>query len=379
MLKRIKGKLDLIVEKSFKQRAFRASAAAERNALVNARECLRRPLTMKSNPVRVRLELTNACNLNCVFCYRPHFSTRDRSLLTPEHVERLAPILRTAKFVSLSQKAEPLASPHFIKVLEKVSVYKPICSLYTNGQLLSREISEALVKNRVHFVTVSLSAYGDKYARLHRGGRFDKLVSNIKTLNEIKKRRRSVFPRLRISFVLRPDTVEFLEDAVRFAKEYKFSEGVQLLSFFRFTDEDKSMEPALNWRKYEGAVRSFRALAEREGVMLDSALDVEDGMRSAVVSEYAARCYEPWESYNVTPGGSVLPCTQAGAVMSNMITGDPLAIWNNKKFQAYRSHMTCRPFNRDCLECWHCRYVSPLVTGKKAARLDRIFDTFHRR
>ena len=112
-----------MAEKSFANQPFSASHQAEENALINLAECERRESTLTSSPLRVRLELTNKCNLTCVFCYRAHFKSDDYSLLTPEDIDHIDPILRKAKHISLSQKAETLMSPHVIAILDKMANY----------------------------------------------------------------------------------------------------------------------------------------------------------------------------------------------------------------------------------------------------------------
>ena len=378
MSKIAKSKLDLIVDKSFQREPFYASKIAEKNAQLNTKECLKRLLVTKSKPARVRLELTNACNLNCVFCYRSHFRTEDRRVLTPDDIDILSPILKTAKFISLSQKAEPLMSPYIIPILDKMTDYNSIFSLYTNGQLLNESISLALIRNKINFLTISISAFNDNYQRFHRGGRWDKLIENIKTLNSLKEKYNSKHPRLRLSFILRTDTIDYLDDALNFVKKYYFSEGIQMLLFFRWTDSDKKKELIFNWNKYKPIINAFKERAKNNGVLIDLASDVPEKMRPSLTKKYIKLCYEPWESFNITPGGDVIPCGQSEVITGNIHSEDPIAIWNNYNYHEFRSRMNNKPFNEDCTKCWHCRYVSPLIQGNNLVKLDKIFDSFYR-
>jgi len=377
-MKIIKNKLDMIVQKSFRREPFYASDTAEKNAVKNAKECLKRPITMESMPVKVRLELTNSCNLNCVFCYRPHFKTMDKSVLTLQDIKILSPLLKTAKFITLAQKCESLISPNIIDILDAVGKYKAVISLYTNGQLLDKKISEALIRNKVTFLTISCSAFNDDYQKFHRGGKFRKLVDNISALNELKRKYNSNTPRLRLSFVLRKDTIDYLDDALEFVKKYYFREGIQILLFFRVAEEDKHLELIFNWERYKPIVDSFIAKAEKENILTDFSIDVPKNMRPSLPEQYTKVCYEAWDAFNITPGGNVTPCAQAGAIMGNIRLQKPVMLWNNDNYREFRIRMNKRPYNRDCIDCWYCRYISPFVQGDKLVRLNKIFDSFYR-
>jgi radical SAM protein with 4Fe4S-binding SPASM domain len=375
----IKTKLDLIVEKSFSKMSYEVSESAEANALLNRAECEKRETRLDSLPFRVRLELTTKCNVNCIFCHRTHFRTDDRSVLSPADIDRLDPILRSAKHISLSQKAESLMSPHIIPILDKMANYEAVFYMSSNGLLLNDDISRALIRNKITFFSISANAFNEDYENFYVGGKFDDLERNIARLNELKKEANSVLPRLRLSFVLRKDTLQNLDAALEFIKRHDFSEGVQVLSFFSFVDEDRHLEPALHWPDYEEDIARLRQKAAAYNIPFELDVDGLDGMRPPARQDYVSNCYEPWESFNVTPDGNIFTCTSAREVMGNFRDESPLEIWNGEKFQKFRSRMNGKPYNNDCTECWHCRYVSPQVIGEKLAKADKIFDSYYRR
>lgn len=379
MNKSVKTKLDLITNKSFVKESFYASEIAEDNARKNADERLERNPAVISNPSRVRLELTNECNLNCVFCYRSQFRTDDKSILTPDDIQRLDPLLRTAKYISLQQKTESLVSPHIVEILDQIGTYDAVTSLNTNLLPLTEEMAAALVRNKVTFVSVSVSAFDETYEKIYRGGKLDLLISKVELLNETKRRMKSNLPRLRMSFVLRKDTAQNLEPALEFCKRHNFSEGIQVLSFYRMVEEDRHLEPALHWENYETLWRRFKDKAEKMNVPVEFSLDVEEGMRERACSDYVKGCYEPWESLNIAPSGNVLPCVQASESMGNIRDADVKEIWNGEIYRRFREGMNAKPFNRDCGECYHCRFVSALVMGGKVSKRDKIYDTYYRR
>ena len=379
MNKPAKQKLDMITSASFERSPFFGSEIAEENARRNEADCRERNTSVPSFPSRVRLELTNNCNLNCVFCYRHHYRTDDKSILTPDDIDRLDPLLKSAKFISLQQKTESLMSPHIVEILDRVGKYDAIMSLNTNLLPLDEEMAEALVRNKVTFISVSISAFEDAYEKLFLGGKFDLLIEKVKLLNATKKRLNADLPRLRMSFVLRKDTFQNLDTALEFCKTHNFSEGIQVLSFFRHVEKDRDQELALDWSNYEAEWQAFNKRAEEMGVPIEFSLDVQEGMREKAVGQYVQTCFEPWESINIAPSGNVMPCTEAAEVMGNIRDTPIEEIWNNANFQQFRDSMNNGPYHKDCHLCTHCRHVSAAVVGEKGVKRNQLYDTYYRR
>ena len=375
----VKTKYDLIEEKSFKNMPYWVSELAENNFQRNREDRENREEALASNPPRIRLELTNKCNVQCTFCYRAHFKTNDHSVLTPEDVDLLNPVLATAKYISLFQKAESLMSPHIIPILDKMSQYDAVFYISTNGLLLDERISRALIRNKITFLTLSINAFNDNYERFYRGGNFETLEKNINRLNDLKYRLSSDYPRLRLSFVLRRDTLAYLDEALEFIKKHKFSEGIQIITFYSYVEEDRHLEPALDWSFYEGEMKRIREKAKNENILFEFSLDEAGDTRPSATEDYTKICYEPWESFNVTPSGNVYPCATASAPMGNIRITNPLDIWNSREFREFRKKMNGDEPNKDCAECWHCKYVAAEVMGLKASRLSKIYDSFYRR
>ena len=370
----IRNKYDEIVENSFQRMPFHSSQLSEENAENNRQECQLRPLIVKSNPVRVRLELSNACNLKCKFCYRSHFTSNNKSLLTADDIDAISPILKTAKFISLSQKAEPLTSPFIIPILDKMSRYNSIFSLYTNGQLLNQNIATALIRNKINFLTISICSFDeDNYRRLFRGGKLETVIRNIEKINLLKKKKNSIYPRLRMSFILRKDTVKYLDEALNFAHKNNFNEGIQVLLFFRSVDTDRKFEPISNWNFYQNKLEEFKNKAAKKNVQIDFSFTMPDEKK---IDQYS--CYEPWETFNINSNGDVSPCGLGVNVVGNIHNDDPLTIWNNNSYVSFRSGMNSQNLNSECENCWHCRYVSPFIVGDRLVKLDKVFNDYVR-
>lgn len=105
----------------------------------------------------LQIELTNICNLDCVYCPRP-FLSRNKSHMSLNIFERiLNNFIGEATTVILSKDGEPFLHPQFEVIVKKLnSVYKGKIDIYTNGSFLSEGIVDFLgsLDNDIHiFVT----------------------------------------------------------------------------------------------------------------------------------------------------------------------------------------------------------------------------------
>lgn len=104
---------------------------------------------------RCYLEITNICNLDCIFCPK---TERVKRSLTPEEFDRLTERLRgEVKFLYFHLMGEPFLHkhlPHFIAVAREKG-FIPV--LTTNGTLLDK--AQAVIEAAPHKVQISLHSH----------------------------------------------------------------------------------------------------------------------------------------------------------------------------------------------------------------------------
>lgn len=105
---------------------------------------------------RCYLEITNVCNLDCLFC--PKTGRPGRSL-TPEEFDLLTRRLRgQVRFLYFHLMGEPLLHRHLPRFIAMARERGFIPVLTTNGTLLSRA-GQALLEARPHKVQISLHSH----------------------------------------------------------------------------------------------------------------------------------------------------------------------------------------------------------------------------
>ncbi|MBF0354364.1 MAG: radical SAM protein [Alphaproteobacteria bacterium] len=199
---------------------FAASPERDDPVLINFQrnnwEFATRQTVLKSYPWDVALPIAHSCNAKCLFCDSWMHS---KGLLEPAHLERLAPVIRYARYLGLQGHGEPLINPHLEELLAMIGRMRhPKCIVYiiTNGRLLPRYRQILLDAGVVGFHVSLNAATPEVHDRMMSmgSGAFDIIVSEIKKLvawRDAHDRRVAI----NLSMVV---TAENIEDAPAFVR-----------------------------------------------------------------------------------------------------------------------------------------------------------------
>lgn len=108
---------------------------------------------LKSAPRRLVLELTNACNLNCIMCGR-NAANFAKTFFKLEWLEKFVPIMNQIEEVSMFGWGEPTVHPRFVEILswlDKYPVQKYFC---TNGMKLGT-LTDAIFQYKVDIIATT--------------------------------------------------------------------------------------------------------------------------------------------------------------------------------------------------------------------------------
>ncbi len=155
-------------------------------------------------PDHVDLELSSACNMVCPMCYTvtdafkqsvPHLNM-DFGLFC-KVVDELAE--HHVYSIRLSWRGEPTLNRHFMNCVRyaKEEGIKEVDSL-TNALRLTTDMFEELVDLQMDWLTISFDGVGETYNKIRAPAQYDEMVEKIRRFSQIKKKRRSVKPVVRI-------------------------------------------------------------------------------------------------------------------------------------------------------------------------------------
>lgn len=177
-------------------------------------------------PINFAFDIINACNLACPMCLRSEklIEAYQELKLSKQRLtlEQMTSVLDEGHqhglpSVNIGMGGECTLHPDLLKFCAMVMEREVMeFRLITNGLRLTRDIAEALVELQVHILSVSVDAFSPEVYSKVRGEpeQYEGLLENITSFLEVRKKRRSVFPLLRVSFTPQPDNVHETRDFV---------------------------------------------------------------------------------------------------------------------------------------------------------------------
>lgn len=195
-------------------------------------------LPRRSDLRKLYIEPTTVCNLTCRTCIRnvwedPHSHMEMdvfRQLLEQTEV---FPELQRVVFSGLG---EPLAHPQFLDMVRMVRERGIAVTIGSNGLLLGRDVSRALVELGVDRLVLSLDGVTPATYAGVRGATMSRVLEHIRWLNEEKKRLGSLTPTLGIEFVALRSNIAELADLTGLASHLNASR-VLVSNVLAYTDE----------------------------------------------------------------------------------------------------------------------------------------------
>lgn len=272
-------------------------------------------------PLSIEIEATYHCNLKCPFCARVvkpdernagHMSdTLWKKFL--RECER-----NGLKALMMDHEAESLMNPNFFKMLGEAKAAGIIdIWLHTNATLLTPERSALLIEGGLTKLNCSIDASTEEtYNVLRVGGRFQKVVENVKTFLRIKTEKGAHHLRTRVSFVEQAENIREKRD---FFEYWRRIPGVNMITF----------QECIDMRPFE--------VADEDSGLFEAALDRK------YAEEEPFHCSAPWETPILDVNGNVIPCGQPvrahnqDFILGNLNRGDTIAsCWNGPKMTALR-------------------------------------------
>ena len=179
---------------------------------------------LRDFPMHLDVEVTNLCNLRCTFCdkqpllkNKKDFGYMEMNLFKSIIDEGAENRLWGLK---LSYRGESLLHPQIVEMVD-YSKKKGILDVYfnTNGMLLNESISKGFVEKGLDRISVSVEGIDPVvFAQSRIGANFETIKRNVANLIEIREKKNSIFPRVRMQTVLFPGTD--LEEYKEYWKDY---------------------------------------------------------------------------------------------------------------------------------------------------------------
>ena len=311
-------------------------------------------------PHTFHLDVANACNVNCSYCWFHSPSSKDRpdaadfdaawrQEMVPwptftALVDDLA-ALGTTEDVLLSGKGEPLLHPRCLDMVEYITARGLGTTLFSNGVLVREAAREALVEHGCDLLYVSLSSASRAvYEALHpghSGDELDEVRANVAALSELKRARGRPRPRVMMVDVLcalnAQEALDFYEQARELGAEHVRFQLVHI--------QDYNSELRLRPEQLEplrAAIAEAHRRAEAGGPTVVDNIDYQLQTLDIATGKWGhARapdegCYVGWTFSRSWTNGDVSFCCSP-KVVDSLQERSFAEIWTGEDYAAFRN------------------------------------------
>ena len=335
------------------------SAVVENNLKLNYREYYFKQKTLKSYPVKIYVEPTQRCNLNCITCSpkRRRYQSDMPINLFDRIKESLFPY---AAEVNFFLNGEPTLADNLSYMLKSSAPYTFLPKIFTNGTNISDAMGELLV-NTGCFVNISFDgASANVFERVRRGARFEDVVNNITKLQKIHAAVQNPRFHLRLAVTLGLHNIEEVPKIIEFALQYNlkdilfgaYDSGGIIPKNMLMGDVPRALQNiqqaaalANQYKiRYSFPKKIGARVIDKNNNWQDFVLPVDQFVPFYLESlnPYHGDCGYPWQHMAIRSNGLVVSCCQRQHVMGDGYKEDFLQIWNNAHYQRLRSQY---PYN----------------------------------
>lgn len=328
----------------------------QENSELNLEEIKNGEAILKSLPRRLVLELTNACNLNCVMCGRNAADFKP-TMFKLDWLRYFEPMLDTVEEVTLMGWGEPTVHPEFVQMLELIHKHAARKYFCTNGMRLG-ELQKAIFANEVDVFAVSVDgANHDTNARIRRGSDLEKITKDLREIKRLQRAERLTYPYVNFVFCAMQSNFREIPDLVRLAADI----GLEEVKVVYLTAFDQSMAHESLW-ECRGEVEEIFQKAVEIGDELGVSLKLphlpgDDPAGDALHKD----CFVSWRDFFLGSDGMVRPCMSTPVQFFSFdMDRSFMEMWNAEQYQLYRAivndSLTMDDPCRRCYQSSHCNW-----------------------
>lgn len=277
-------------------------------------------------PLKIGLEPTNRCNLNCIMCARRYWN-KEKNVLGDMSIElfkkKIFPFLALHQIVNLQIFGEPLLGENFFYILQECKKIGCRVSFTTNGTLLEK-YAQNLVEAGTDSIIVSID--GINSFKSIRGVDLQQITEGIEKLNLIKRKFNTNLPKLGIEFVAMKINIAELSEIVDLAYKLKIT-TINVAHVVVHSKQLLEQNLFIHYDKYKEHFNNSYYKAKKLGIQLN--LPPQPGTVNF--------CSQPFESLYINWNGDVRPCCISTITEENsLIIGNVKELsleelWNNSE------------------------------------------------
>lgn len=318
----------------------------------------------------VRMDTINLCNLRCKMCYYSFDYRRKKEQMDLPLFKKIADeVFSKTRFLYLSCATEPLMNKQFSDFLRVTGKYKvPFTSFCTNGQLLTEEVVNASIDANISEIIFSIDgATAETYEAIRRGGKWDRLVTNLQLLRAAKRQSTLRNPAVRINFTCMDSNINELPAMVEFAADHG-AESLHVRHLVAYEDNHSFRKEVAYRELFNAKAEQARVSARKKRVDLflpdlipegtfSTKTCLTDGSQMSSRVEANAYCLLPWFQAIISWNGDYRVCSLH--TLGNLREQSFDEIYNSQKMREIRKNMFWRNPNSCSWNCHQEAYDVP--------------------
>jgi len=283
-------------------------------------------------PFLVDVELTNHCNLKCIFCGQQAMK-RPKGFMSEEILKKV--VDECSKYntpIRFIRWGEPFLHPNIIDFIKYIKSKCLILHITNNGLAIKESDMKALIELGVDSLIFSFQgATKDQYEIMRNNHRYDKLKANIFKMVELRGGREKPF--IHISSTMTDETKEEIDAFVNYWENIVDSVGIGKTNLSRLSAHQ---------------IKSFEAIGK-----------LEIFKKQETIKKYHRPCTEVYQKLSVDWDGKVSCC--CGDFDNFLTVGDInqstlFDIWNNSRQLKIFRELLDKNLHRCltlCSTCYH--------------------------
>lgn len=304
-------------------------------------------------PPYIEIEVSTRCNLKCVMCEHTYWkeSGRDMSFDQFKYILDQFPEL---KWIGLSGIGEAFLNKDFLKMLWLCKSRKIYIELFDGFFLINEKVAQDLVKMQLDKILGSIdAATKETYEKIRPGSDFNKVISNLKYLVELKKRSHKDLPQINLHYIVSKLNLHELPLYVEFMHSLLGPKEINEIIFSRVLHNFKEIQD-LYIEVPDEIVSETQKIADGLGI------NIVWGTRIAQKKPPISECVA-WMTPFIFVNGDVVPCCAANEAnrrefqkkysMGNIFQQPFREIWSGKEYNKLRTDIFSDKVPIQCTKC----------------------------
>jgi MoaA/NifB/PqqE/SkfB family radical SAM enzyme len=314
-----------------------------------------------------QIELTTRCPLRCKMCVREQCPGRPRQDMAYEDFQKILPYLRDVESVVLEGWGESLLHPQLVPIVRSAKKKGPRVGFVTSVMGLNPSSIEGLVDAGLDFMGFSLAgATPGTHNSIRVHSDLDRLLQGIRSLQNLKARRRSEVPRLHIVYLLLKDNILEAPQIIDLAHELEIREVILIhlaQVSNRWQDEQKCFSRQ-GFPEFETILQEVESKARK--------LKISVRCPPLSAREVPVCSEDPLRNLYISVTGNVSPCVYLNPPVDSPF----LRIYDGKDFRIEKvkfGNILVEPFE----EIWHREAYEDFRASfvKRKKKFDELYES----